>query len=275
MPFEASQKSRRQGRRILSLATFSDRVSLGERTGCRCVPECRLRGRPLLATMAAVEHLPHGYTNLTRRLADRIEKRFEGADAITRAKREFAGLTGLHGRYPVPEVLEFDPSAPSLLLREVVGRHGQELIEQGHSAVVLRVTGTQLAKLQVIDPAVVPGLEGTGDVIVHGDFGPQNILYSVDASDVAGVVDWEMAHIGSPIEDLAWSEWIIRMHHPDAHDDLSELFAASGLKFDWSDRQDWMLRQCRDYLDYCEASEFDEGVAEWKRRLDVTGRWQE
>jgi tRNA A-37 threonylcarbamoyl transferase component Bud32 len=225
--------------------------------------------------MTAVERLPHGYTNLTRRVADRIEKRYEGADALARAEREFTSLTGLHGRYPVPEVLQFDGSVPSLLLREVVGRHGQELIDQGRSAVVLRMTGTQLAELQAIDPSVVPGLEGRGEVIVHGDFGPQNILYGSDLSHVAGVLDWEMAHIGSSIEDLSWSEWIIRMHHPGAQDDLSELFAASGLAFNWSDRQDWMLRQCRSYLAYCEASELSAGVAEWKRRLDATERWNE
>ena len=222
----------------------------------------------LLATMATVERLPHGYTNLTRRVADCIEKRYEGAEAIARAEREFTSLTGLHGRYPVPEVVQFDSAVPSILLAEVLGRHGQELIDEGRSAEVLRVTGTQLAKLQAIDQSVVPGLEGRGEVIVHGDFGPQNILYSVDLTDVAGVVDWEMAHIGSPIEDLAWSEWIIRMHHPDAHDDLPELFAACGLAFNWSEHRDRDASQAvRDYLGYCEASELKAGVVEWKRRL--------
>jgi aminoglycoside phosphotransferase (APT) family kinase protein len=225
--------------------------------------------------MTTVERLPHGYTNLTRRVADRIEKRYVGADAIARAEREFTTLTGLHGRYPVPAVLQFDSAVPSLLLSEIAGRHGQELIDEGRSAEVLRVTGTQLAELQAIDPSVVPGLEGRGEVIVHGDFGPQNILYSFGVSHVAGVVDWEMTHIGSMIEDLAWSEWIIRMHHPDAQDDLPELFSASGLTFNWSERQDWMLRQCRNYLEYCEASELKTGVAEWERRLDATERWHE
>ena len=225
--------------------------------------------------MTAVERLPHGYTNLTRRVGDRIEKRYEGADAIVRAEREFASLTGLHGHYPVPEVLQFDSSVPVLFLREVVGRHGQELIDQGHAAAVLRVTGTQLAELQKIGPSVVPGLGGRGEVIVHGDFGPQNMLYSADGTHVAGVLDWEMTHIGSSIEDLAWSEWIIRMHHPDAQDDLPELFTASGLSFNWSERQEWMVRQCRRYLEYCEESGLGAGVAEWRRRLDATEKWHE
>jgi aminoglycoside phosphotransferase (APT) family kinase protein len=29
------------------------------------------------------------------------------------------------------------------------------------------------------------------------------------------VVDWEFAHLGDPVEDLAWCEWIVRMHHPE------------------------------------------------------------
>ena len=32
------------------------------------------------------------------------------------------------------------------------------------------------------------------------------------------------------------------MHHPDAQDDLPELFAASGLSCNWSDRQASMVR---------------------------------
>ena len=103
---------------------------------------CRLRGKPLLATMTAVERLPHGYTNRTRRVGDRIEKRYEGADAVIRAEREFTSLTGLHGRYPVPEVLQFDSSVPMLLLTDVVGSHGQELIDHGRGAMVLGATGS-------------------------------------------------------------------------------------------------------------------------------------
>lgn len=194
---------------------------------------------------------------------------------MVRAEREVTSLTRLRGHYPVPEVIQFDPSPPVLLLSEVVGRHGQELIDQGLGATVLRLTGTQLAKLQTLDPSIVPGLKGRGDVIVHGDFGPQNTLYSFDVTQVAGVLDWEMAHLGSPIEESRMDKWIIRMHHPEVQDDLPELFAASGLFFGWSERQASMARQCRRHLEYCEASQMQAAVAEWKRRLDATEKWYE
>jgi aminoglycoside phosphotransferase (APT) family kinase protein len=40
--------------------------------------------------------------------------------------------------------------------------------------------------------------------IVHGDYRVGNVLYATDGS-IRGVVDWEMAHLGDPIEDIAWS----------------------------------------------------------------------
>src|SRR5690606_10192691 len=39
---------------------------------------------------------------------------------------------------------------------------------------------------------------------VHGDYRVGNFLYKDDGS-IRGIVDWEMAHLGDPIEDLAWS----------------------------------------------------------------------
>ncbi len=40
--------------------------------------------------------------------------------------------------------------------------------------------------------------------VVHGDYRVGNFLYRTDG-EIHGVVDWEMAHLGDPIEDLAWS----------------------------------------------------------------------
>ncbi len=38
--------------------------------------------------------------------------------------------------------------------------------------------------------------------LVHGDFRLGNLM--VDAGRVTGVLDWELAHIGDPVEDLGW-----------------------------------------------------------------------
>ena len=40
--------------------------------------------------------------------------------------------------------------------------------------------------------------------LVHGDYRSGNFLYN-QAGDIPALLDWEMAHIGDPLEDLAWS----------------------------------------------------------------------
>jgi len=40
--------------------------------------------------------------------------------------------------------------------------------------------------------------------LVHGDYRTGNFLYD-EAGDIHGVLDWEMAHLGDPLEDLGWS----------------------------------------------------------------------
>ncbi len=39
--------------------------------------------------------------------------------------------------------------------------------------------------------------------VVHGDYRSGNFLYTPDG--ISGILDWEMAHFGDPLEDLAWS----------------------------------------------------------------------
>jgi aminoglycoside phosphotransferase (APT) family kinase protein len=40
--------------------------------------------------------------------------------------------------------------------------------------------------------------------LVHGDYRTGNFLYS-PTGEIKAILDWEMAHIGDPLEDLAWS----------------------------------------------------------------------
>jgi aminoglycoside phosphotransferase (APT) family kinase protein len=40
--------------------------------------------------------------------------------------------------------------------------------------------------------------------IVHGDYRTGNLLY--DRRGITGVLDWEMAHPGDPLEDVAWAQ---------------------------------------------------------------------
>jgi len=40
--------------------------------------------------------------------------------------------------------------------------------------------------------------------VVHGDYRTGNFLYDTDG-EIKGILDWEMSHLGDPLEDLAWS----------------------------------------------------------------------
>jgi aminoglycoside phosphotransferase (APT) family kinase protein len=45
-------------------------------------------------------------------------------------------------------------------------------------------------------------------VLCHGDVGPKNFMF--DKGRITAIIDWENAHLGDPMDDLAW--WIFRGH---------------------------------------------------------------
>jgi aminoglycoside phosphotransferase len=223
----------------------------------------------------SVDRLPHGYTNFTSRTGEVVDKRYDGPRRWDNARRELACLRALHGRLPVPDVVSADPSVPSLRMTAISGLHGQDLLYAGHARAVLRLVGDALAKLQSISPATIASLDGDGGVIVHGDFGPQNMLFDEEISEVAAILDWESAHLGTREEDLAWVEWIVRMHHGTHVDALDELFTSSALSFPWTTRHNAMLRQCRGILDYCESAGMHAPAEHWRQLIATTESWTE
>jgi aminoglycoside phosphotransferase (APT) family kinase protein len=63
---------------------------------------------------------------------------------------------------------------------------------------------------------------------VHGDFGPNNILLNPATLTVTAILDWEWAHPGEALEDLAWGEWIVRSYHGEHVSALEKFFTAYG-----------------------------------------------
>src|SRR5262249_23529889 len=116
--------------------------------------------------------LPHGYTNDTRGDGRLVVKRYEGPDADARRDRDRLMLTRLRGRFPVPPLV---PAVAGVAMEFVDGVHGQELIDGGAAGPVLRSCGNVLRRLHDLDAHWVLG--GPPDtVVVHGDFGPNNVL---------------------------------------------------------------------------------------------------
>jgi aminoglycoside phosphotransferase (APT) family kinase protein len=217
--------------------------------------------------------LAHGYTNDTRGDGRVVVKRYEGPDRDERRARERMVLARLQGLLPVPALLDSDGD---LRMRFVAGVQGQELIDAGAAARVLRACGRTLRDIHGLDVARI--LRGVarepGAVLVHGDYGPNNVLLDPATFAVTAVLDWEWARPGSAVEDLAWCEWIVRMHHGAHVPALDEFFDGYGSRPAWARRRDAMLAQCRRLLEMCER--WSPGAVRlWQHRLEVTAGWLE
>jgi tRNA A-37 threonylcarbamoyl transferase component Bud32 len=219
------------------------------------------------------ERLPHGYTNLTTLEGGRVIKRYAGPDAVLRREAEVKALTALVGRFPVPAVIEQDDS--QLTLSFVPGVPGQEILEQWPDDVLLAV-GRAGRALHGLDVSATYEMVG-GTVLVHGDFGPQNMVFDATTLQPAAVVDWEFARPGDPVDDLAWAEWIIRTHHPQLVDSLSTMFEGYRSRPPWRQRHAAMLEKCRWALDFVHRWPGADAasVAMWQRRLEVTTDFRE
>ena len=117
-----------------------------------------------------------------------------------------------------------------------------------------------------------------GRVLVHGDFGPNNMLFSPAGSalTVTALLDWEFAHFGEPVEDLAWCEWIVRMHHPGQRAALGAFFAAYGSPVPpWDERRSFMVGRCARLGEFCRRWGSPDGVRLWAQRAAATADWTE
>jgi hypothetical protein len=54
-----------------------------------------------------------------------------------------------------------------------------------------------------------------GQIIRHGDFGPWNMIWQGD--ELVGVIDWDFAEPGFPLEDVAQMAWYLAPLRGDAH----------------------------------------------------------
>lgn len=214
-----------------------------------------------------MRRLPHGYTNQTTGDRATVVKRYQGPDAAARMARERELLADLAGVLPVPPLL--GAGDESLTLGFVAGAPGQELLDAGDPESVLRSCGEVLRRIHSRPSVLGPG------TLVHGDFGPNNLLLDPDTYAVTAVVDWEFAHLGDPIEDLAWCEWIVRMHHPDRVGALGAFFEGYGAFVPgWPERRAAMVDRCLDLREFCRRWDPDgPAVAEWQRRAEFAAGW--
>jgi len=125
-----------------------------------------------------------------RLAGETIPRRLQRDDEFAMARRglvvEAAGaLAGIHGLDPlVASHLRADDQLAQLRgLADVLG--------DPHPAFELAFRWLAAERPEAVEP-----------VVVHGDFRLGNLL--VDADGLRAVLDWELSHLGDPIEDLGW-----------------------------------------------------------------------
>jgi aminoglycoside phosphotransferase (APT) family kinase protein len=87
----------------------------------------------------------------------------------------------------------------------------------------------------------------TGTSVVHGDFRLGNVM--VNGNGLAAILDWELAHLGDPMEDLGWlcvRAWRFGGAHPAAglgsYEELFDAYEAeSGIRPDFDVVRWWEI----------------------------------
>jgi aminoglycoside phosphotransferase len=219
------------------------------------------------------EPMAHGYSHRTTLAGSVVTKAYRGPDPEARCARETSVLRSVAGSLPVPPVLTAGPA--TLQTGLMAGIHGQDLIAAGRARPVLAACGRMLRRIhQLRVPDSIPGHAAPGVILVHGDYGPNNVLLDAAAADVTAVLDWEWAHAGQPLEDLAWCEFIIRTHHPAEVPALDDFYAAYGSRPPWPEVHEVILARCQWMLELCERWEpGGDRPATWTRRLHLARQW--
>ena len=195
----------------------------------------------------------HGFSQVVTWDGEAVVKQFAD-DAVERATVEstlLAKLAKLAPELPVPRLLP-GPTECQVRTAFVDGVLGQEWVAAGRPAtdperVERHVTfmshcGRALRLLHRVEADIA--LPGEGPVIVHGDFAPYNVIVGPELGDIRAVIDWELAHRGDRVEDLAWMEWNMRIWYSPQPGVLEAFYRAYGTLPPWSERHAAMLERC-------------------------------
>ena len=199
----------------------------------------------------------HGYSQVVTWDGGAVAKRFS-PDTAGRCAVEAAVLNALAGVIPVAAVMPSDDPC-TLRVAWVPGCLGQQWVadrgstrETRHVA-FLAACGAIVRRIQEVDIASIPELPGDGEVLVHGDFAPYNVIVDAQSGVIQAVIDWELAHAGRPVVDLAWMEWNMRIWYSPSVESMTAMYDAYGELPDWTERHAAMLERCRPHLERAEA----------------------
>lgn len=212
-------------------------------------------------------NLPYGYTNSTRLENRIVVKTYSGADSQSRFLTELVMYQQLRDMPFMPELVGYDKDALTISMRYVESRHAQDLLEE-YCDIVLFSLGKLARELQLVKiDTIVESKRNAPDVLVHGDFGPQNLLFAPESFSEPYLVDWEWAHFGDRFEDIAWAEWIIRMHYDSNQQMIASLYKGFGIVPLWEARRELMIRKCEKILDFAKRDDNTQAISTWIDRV--------
>jgi hypothetical protein len=142
--------------------------------------------------------------------------------AIEVAKAQSARELALRcGLFRAPKVLDYDATVPTFRLEWLegfvpigraiaYGENGLELVARV-AAIASAIHGQMFLPVEFREPLTAAWrVEGEEDVVLHGDFNTNNLLYN-EVLDEISLVDWTVSHplgatgsVGSRYVDLAW-----------------------------------------------------------------------
>lgn len=167
-----------------------------------------------------------GRNHVTRMRDGTVVKLHGGAGGAARAVTAAAALRHATDHdLPVPQVRSVHDAAltmtdlgPTMTGATLLGRS---------PAVVLRAIGSFAQRLHDLPPPeeLTVDPEAPRAAWVHGDLCPVNVLFGRD-EDLVAVIDWEDSHVGDPLVDLVWTEWLVRAWHDPVVPRLGALYDA-------------------------------------------------
>jgi tRNA A-37 threonylcarbamoyl transferase component Bud32 len=212
-------------------------------------------------------NLPYGYTNSTRLENRIVVKTHSGADSQSRFLTELVMYQQLQDMSFMPELVGYDQDALTISTRYVESRHAQDLLEE-YCDIVPFSLGKLARELQLVKiDTIVESKRNAPDVLVHGDFGPQNLLFAPESFSELYLVDWEWAHFGDRFEDIVWAEWMIRMHYDSNQQMIASLYKGFGIVPPWEARHELMIRKCENILDFAKRDDNTQAISTWIDRV--------
>ncbi len=193
----------------------------GEAALMQAAGEVGVRVPAVVASAPTADELGAPYLLMEAVPGETIARRILRDDRFDAARPRIVGqcadaLARLHG-LPVDAVDGLSETDVMASLRDVI-----DLIGQPRPALELGFRWLAMSKPRA-----------TGRTIVHGDFRLGNLI--VDEQGLAAVLDWELAHVGDPAEDLGWlcvRSWRFGSDPPVAglgtYEELLSAYAAAG-----------------------------------------------